>query len=70
MPGGGRQIGNAVEVIRGTEQQGSGSRLDMPSYKNDLMHALTGTDGLPRLNAKSEVKILKASRFTNQTRTD
>ena len=68
IAGGSRQFGNAQEIISGTERQGSGYTLDMPAYKNDLMHALADTGGLPGLNAKSEVKILKASRLDATTR--
>ncbi|TWT82238.1 Polysaccharide biosynthesis/export protein [Planctomycetes bacterium CA13] len=68
IAGGSRQFGNAQEVISGTERQGSGFTLDMPAYKNDLMHALADTGGLPGLNAMSEVKVLKASRFTEDRR--
>ncbi|EMI58518.1 polysaccharide biosynthesis/export family protein [Rhodopirellula sallentina] len=68
IAGGSRQFGNAQEVISGTERQGAGYTLDMPAYKNDLMHALAETGGLPGLNAKSEVKVLKASRFKGKNR--
>ncbi len=61
---GGQQLrGNAAEVVSGTTRTGSGYTLDMPAYKNDLMHALADTGGLPGLNAKSHVKIMKASRI-------
>lgn len=63
-----RQSGNSQEVISGTLRQGSGFTLDMPAYKNDLMHALADTGGLPGLNAKASVKILKASRMSATTR--
>ena len=68
IAGGSSQFGNAQEVISGTERQGSGFTLDMPAYKNDLMHALAETGGLPGLNAKAEVKILKASRLNPHMR--
>ena len=68
LPGGTRQFGNAQEVISGTERQGAGYTLDMPAYKNDVMHALAETGGLPGLNAKSEVKVLKASRIPAERR--
>ncbi len=68
IAGGRNQSNNAREVISGTERQGTGYTLDMPAYKNDLMHALAETGGLPGLNAKSEVKVLKASRLKGQNR--
>ena len=61
---GGQQVrGNSNEVISGTTRTGAGFTLDMPAYKNDLMHALADTGGLPGLNAKNEVKVIKASRI-------
>ena len=66
---GGQNIrGNSAEVVSGTTRQGAGFTLDMPAYKNDLMHALADTGGLPGLNAKNEVKILKASRIPTDRR--
>lgn len=68
LAGGSRQFGNAQEVISGTERQGTGYTLDMPAYKNDLMHALAETGGLPGLNAKSEVKVIKGGRLPAEQR--
>lgn len=68
LAGGSRQFGNAQEVISGTERQGTGYTLDMPAYKNDLMHALAETGGLPGLNAKSEVKVIKGGRLPQEQR--
>lgn len=68
LAGGSRQFGNAQEVISGTERQGTGYTLDMPAYKNDLMHALAETGGLPGLNAKSEVKIIKGGHLAPEER--
>ena len=56
------------EIISGTERNGAGYTLDMPAYKNDVMHALAETGGLPGLNAKSSVKVLKASRLKGHSR--
>lgn len=60
IAGGDNLRGPAANVVTGTERSGSGYTLDLPAYKNDLMHALAQTGGLPGLNAKNEVKILKA----------
>ena len=66
---GGQQLrGNAREVISGTTRTGAGFTLDMPAYKNDLMHALADTGGLPGLNAKNQVRIMKASRVPKDQR--
>jgi len=63
IAGGQNMRGNAAEVISGTSRTGAGYTLDMPAYKNDLMHALAQTGGLPGLNAKNEVKVIKAARI-------
>jgi protein involved in polysaccharide export with SLBB domain len=68
ISGGQNLRGNSAEVVSGTTRQGAGFTLDMPAYKNDLMHALADTGGLPGLNAKNEVKILKASRIPTDRR--
>lgn len=56
---GGDRVGQQTELVSGTDRSGSGYVLDLPAYKNDLMHALAETGGLPGLNAKNEVKILR-----------
>lgn len=56
---GGQQFNGQRELVSGTDRSGSGYVLDLPAYKNDLMHALAETGGLPGLNAKNEVKILR-----------
>ena len=66
--GQGGQFGGGREIISGTERQGTGYTLDMPAYKNDLMHALADTGGLPGLNAKSEVKIIKGGNLKPEQR--
>ena len=46
--------------IRGaTDQSAQGGLVKLPAYKNDVLHALVETGGLPGLNAKNEVKILR-----------
>jgi hypothetical protein len=55
-------------VIAGETRTGTGHVLDLPAYKNDLMHALAQTGGLPGLNAKNEVKILRSNRADAATR--
>lgn len=56
---GGQQLAGQRELVSGTDRSGSGYVLDLPAYKNDLMHALAETGGLPGLNANNEVKILR-----------
>lgn len=66
IAGGDRLAGLARNVVSGSAQAGSGYPIDLPAYKNDLMHALAETGGLPGLNAKNEVRILKAKRLNGQ----
>jgi hypothetical protein len=69
LPGagaGGGGIGRAV--ISGGAQKGTGHVIDLPAYKNDLLHALAETGGLPGLNAKNEVKIMRAKLANVQER--
>ena len=54
--------GSSGGAIRGTsDQSGTGSLIKLPAYQNDILHALVETGGLPGINAKNEVKILRAS---------
>jgi len=51
----------AVVVMRrdGEDQSLSNQTVKLPAYKNDVLHALAETGGLPGLSAKNEVRILK-----------
>ncbi len=55
--------------IRGTDQSASGSRIKLAAYKNDVLNALMASGGLPGVNAKNEIRILRASK-TNQKKRD
>ena len=48
-------------VISGSAELGRGFVLDLPAYKNDVLHALAESGGLPGLNARNEVKILRGT---------
>ena len=54
------------QYVSGDNRSGEGFVIDLPAYKNDLMHALAESGGLPGLNAKNEVRILR-SRLANKT---
>lgn len=49
------------QLVTESTGRGTGHVLDLPAYKNDLMHALAETGGLPGLNAKNEIKVLRRS---------
>ena len=44
-----------------SDESSRGFVLDLPAYKNDVLHALAETGGLPGLNAKNEIKILRSN---------
>ncbi len=54
--------------IRGADQSASGSLIKLPAGENDVLHALMATGGLPGVNAKNEVKILKVGRADQKKR--
>ena len=46
-------------VSQRTDYSSRGFVLQLPAYRNDLLNALTETGGMPGVNAKAEVKILR-----------
>lgn len=50
-------------------KRGTGQTVDLPAYENDVLHALNETGGLPGLDAKNEVVILR-SRFADGAKYD
>ncbi|WP_315852996.1 polysaccharide biosynthesis/export family protein [Candidatus Laterigemmans baculatus] len=53
---------------RGSDESASGALVKLPAYQNDILHALVETGGLPGVNAKNEVKVLRASRADKRAR--
>lgn len=56
-----------VTVIReeaggrdGVSKRGTGATIDLPAYENDVLRALNETGGLPGLDAKNELVIIKS----------
>ncbi len=43
----------------GVTKRGTGLSVDLPAYENDVLHALNMTGGLPGLDAKNEIVILR-----------
>jgi hypothetical protein len=60
--------GRETEFIRGTDKSASGAVVKLKAYQNDVLHALVETGGLPGLNAKNEVKVLRASQADQRKR--
>ena len=54
--------------ITGPSKRGSAFTVDLDAYENDVMHALAATGGLPGLDAKNEVTILRGSFADAQSR--
>lgn len=49
------ESGGTAEVTK----RGSGEVVDLPAYENDVLHALSETGGMPGLDAKNEVIIMR-----------
>jgi protein involved in polysaccharide export with SLBB domain len=60
-----QQIGSQVA---GSGQTTRGISIDLPAYKNDVLHALAETGGLPGVDAQNEIKILKGNRMDARQR--
>lgn len=70
--GGGINVQNlAAGFIRGgSDRSATGAVVKLPAYQNDVLHALVETGGLPGINAKNEVKILRASQANQRERSE
>ncbi len=62
--GGGGQSG----FTRATDYSATGRMLKLKAYQNDILNALMESGGLPGVNARNEVKILRASRADQRRR--
>ena len=62
------QGGIRGSYLRGSDQSASGSRIKLAAYKNDVLNALMESGGLPGLNARNEIKILRASKSDQKKR--
>jgi len=63
-------VGQRNSYFRGSDQSASGSRIKLAAYKNDVLNALMASGGLPGVNAKNEIKILRASKTNLKKRDD
>ncbi|MCY3007983.1 MAG: polysaccharide biosynthesis/export family protein [Planctomycetota bacterium] len=62
--GGAAQAG----FTRATDYSATGRMLKLKAYQNDVLNALMESGGLPGVNARNEVKILRASRADQRRR--
>lgn len=60
------QVGS--QFIRGSDQSASGGLVKLRAYQNDILHALVETGGLPGLNAKNQVKVLRNNKKNKEVR--
>ncbi len=59
----------SAQFIRGgSDRSASGGLVKLKAYQNDILHALVETGGLPGLNAKNEVRVLRADRADQRMR--
>ena len=56
-------VGQRNGVTDRNDQSSRGSVLQLAAYKNDVLNALSLTGGLPGVNAKSEIRILRGDRL-------
>jgi len=47
------------ELVLGSGKRGATYTVELPAYENDVLHALSESGGLPGLDAKNEVTILR-----------
>jgi hypothetical protein len=53
------------ELVLGGNRKGTGTRVDLPAYENDVLSALARTGGLPGLDAANEVIVQRADYSPN-----
>ncbi len=60
--------GQRGQVTDRSDQSSRGFVLQLPAYKNDVLNALSQTGGLPGVNAKAEIRILRGDRLATARR--
>ena len=62
--------GGGAYIKGDSDQSATGGLVKLPAYQNDILHALVETGGLPELNARNEVMVLRASNSDKRKRAD
>jgi len=62
--------GGGAYIKGDSDQSATGGLVKLPAYQNDILHALVETGGLPGLNARNEVMVLRASNSDKRKRAD
>jgi hypothetical protein len=60
--------GGGGGFVRGADLSAQGSLIKLRAYQNDVLHALMSSGGLPGVNARNEVKILRATKADHKKR--
>ena len=60
--------GQRTGVTDRSDQSGRGFVLQLPAYKNDVLNALSQTGGLPGVNAKAQIRVLRGDRLNTARR--
>jgi len=56
---GGTEFAQGLSINLGQTKRGNGQAVDLPIYKNDVLHALAKTGGLPGLDAENTIYIIR-----------
>ncbi len=56
------------DYTRGADQSAKGSVVKLKAGENDVLHALIESGGLPGVNAKNEIKVMRVNRLDRQRR--
>jgi protein involved in polysaccharide export with SLBB domain len=64
----GQSQGGGGQFVRGADLSAEGSLIKLKAHQNDVLHALMSSGGLPGVNARNEVKVLRASKADKQKR--
>ncbi len=54
-----RLAGGQRDLFLGSAKRGEIYTVDLPAYENDILHALSESGGLPGMDAKNEVTVLR-----------
>jgi hypothetical protein len=57
---GGQGVGGRSQIL-GSTKRGAAQLVELKAYENDVLHALSESGGLPGLDAKNELKILRGA---------
>ncbi len=60
--------GLGSRYLRAGDESAAGKVIKLRAYQNDVLHALMETGGLPGLNAKNEVRVLRADAKNQKAR--